>query len=143
MNPIKEIAVLERKLAAAKAKLTKQEGKRFALLAKKEGFQTIDLLIKALAAYASPVMKGKIGAGRATPAVSASKPAKAAGAKRKARAVITAELKAAVVADVKAGELSNAQIAKKHGLSVPSVQNIKKAAGLVSNTAKKAPKKAE
>jgi transposase-like protein len=50
---------------------------------------------------------------------------------RKPRAKITEELRTAMVAAMKAGESSSAEIATRFGVSIPTVQNIKKAAGLV------------
>jgi len=60
---------------------------------------------------------------------------------RPKRAKITAAVRATVKNLVKAGK-SGAQIAKAAGISSASVQNIKKALGLVK-TAKKAPRKAK
>lgn len=127
MNYQTTIQKLETRIAKIRAKMAKQEGKQYLALAKKYGHQTIDELIKALAAYASPVMKGKIGITQAkTPAKVKSAAPKA---KRK-RAKIDDAKRKAIIADLKAGEMTAAKIADKNGVSVPSVNAIKKQAGL-------------
>jgi hypothetical protein len=57
---------------------------------------------------------------------------KAAKAGKRTRAKITPELKQQVIAAVQAGQ-SGAEISKALGMSLPSVQNIKKEAGLVKS----------
>ena len=91
-------------------------GKRnraLATLHKEHGFADVGAFIKALKAAAS-ASGGKVSAG---------------GKKRRKRAVITAETKAAVKALAQDGKTS-AEIARTAGISVPSVQNIKKELGL-------------
>ncbi|MBP6506591.1 MAG: helix-turn-helix domain-containing protein [Opitutaceae bacterium] len=107
-------------LAAARAKVSKLEqaiaakrNRALATLHKEHGFADVGAFIKALKAAAS-ASGGKVSAG---------------GKKRRKRAVITAETKAAVKALAQDGKTS-AEIARTAGISVPSVQNIKKELGL-------------
>jgi hypothetical protein len=57
------------------------------------------------------------------------KVAKKSGRRRK-RTTITPELRNNIIAEIKSGA-TGAAVAKKFGVSVPTVQNIKKAAGLI------------
>lgn len=50
---------------------------------------------------------------------------------KKTRTKITPELKEAIGVDLKGGEMTDKAIAEKHGVSVPSIQGIKKSLGLV------------
>lgn len=138
MNYEKEIQRLEKKLAVAKVKLAKKQGEKWRQLAKDNGFATIDLFIKAMAPFASPVLKGKLGAGTKT-AVPVTAAAPVQVQKRRKRAVIDTKKREGIIADLKAGKMTAAQVAEKHKVSLPSVSNIKKAAGLVKS--KKAAKK--
>ncbi len=63
----------------------------------------------------------------------ATKPAAPAKKKRRKRAVITDDTRDQVQKLVKAGK-SGAEIARAVGISLPSVQNVKKALGLVKKT---------
>ncbi len=132
MDYAKTIQKLEAKIAKIKAKSAQQNGKRFLALAKQYGHQTIDEFIKALAPYASPVMKGKLGAKKGEAAAPAKVAAPASGKKgKRTRAKIDDAKRNAVIADIKAAKMTAIEISAKHGVSVPSVNNIKKAAGLV------------
>lgn len=127
MSYAQTIQKLEARIAKVKAKMVKQEEKHYVTIAKKYGHATVDEFIKALAPYASPVMKGRINGGSAKAgAAAAAKPGK-----KQKRARIDETKRSAIVADLKAGELTAAVIATKHGVSMPSVNMIKKAAGLV------------
>ncbi len=118
-------------LTTAKAKLAQQEQ---ALIRDRElalaklpdsfGYADINSFIKALkdAANGTP-RKGK-------KASKAGKAPKAEKASKRPRAKITPALKQKVIAAVQKGK-SAGEIAKSFGLSVPSVHNIKKEAGLV------------
>lgn len=64
------------------------------------------------------------------------RPAKGSGGKKRTRAVITDETRAEVKKLVSAGK-TGTEIAKTVGISLPSVQNIKKALGLVESRKKK------
>lgn len=99
----KEVAKLQRKLAKSRAKLLQ--------LPAKFGFASV-------AEFVAAVQDAAKGAGAAGPA------------KGRTRAKITPETKEKVKALVKEGK-TGAEIAKVLGISVPSVQNIKKELGLV------------
>jgi sugar-specific transcriptional regulator TrmB len=60
-----------------------------------------------------------------------------ASATRKGRARLTDDDKAAIVADLKKGEMTGSEIAEKHGVSQPTVNGLKKAAGLTKPKGKK------
>jgi hypothetical protein len=136
------------KLEKAKADLQQLESKisaeRVAALAKLPsdfGYSSLDLFIKALkeAAKTGGKTKGKgsraakAGAGKAAKAAPAAKAAKAA-----KRAKITDEIKAQVKALSEAGKTGK-EIARTLGISAPSVQNVKKALGLVKPRSASAP----
>jgi len=117
-------------LTAAKAKLAAQEQAIFqereqalAKLPASHGYADLNSFIKALKAAAGAPRKGKK-VGKAVKAPKAEKPAK------RVRAKITPELKQQVIAAIQEGK-SGAEIVKALGISLPSIQNIKKEAGLV------------
>jgi hypothetical protein len=118
---IKELEVTKAKIVALEKSIAKRLRKELASLHDKYGFSSLQEFIRAL--------KGSSGA---APRKSASKakPAKSSGKKRAKRSVITDETRAAVKKQVEAGK-TGSQIAKSLGISLPSVQNIKKALGLV------------
>lgn len=138
------ISVLQRAIAKRQADLQKLEKelaaeahKQFTVLPRQFGLKSIDALIKALAPYASPRMKALLKGGPAIAPAAAPKTAKAAPEKkaprkRRKRAKITDEIRAGVIAAVKAGGKTNQQIADEFGISVPSVGNIKAAAKLTA-----------
>jgi len=120
---------IKQEIAIAKAKVAELEGflknqGKLARLPFDFGYADLKSFIKALkrAAGAKPA--------RAAKAAKAAKAPKAAKAKRGKRARITPEMKEAVKASVMAGK-TGAAIAKELGISLPSVQNIKKEFGLV------------
>jgi hypothetical protein len=90
------------------------------------GFATRDELIAAL--RGSPAAGKR---GRPKKAKAAAAPGRKS---RRKRAKITPELRQNIIDAVKAGGTGNA-VAKKFGVSLPTVQNIKKAAGLVAKKA--------
>jgi len=111
---------IEKEIEIAKAKVAELEGflknqSKLAQLPFDFGYADLKSFIKAL--------KRAVGAKPA-------KAAKAPKAKRGKRTRITPEIKEAVKAAVVAGK-TGADIAKEFGISLPSVQNIKKAFGLV------------
>jgi hypothetical protein len=119
-------------LAKAKAKVERLEKSLQAVrdaalrnLHLQAGFATREELIEALRASSGGAKPGRK-PGRPAAAAAA---APAGGKKRKKRVEITKEMRDGVIAAAKAGETGGA-IAKKFGISLPSVQNIKKAAGL-------------
>jgi hypothetical protein len=115
---IKELEATKAKIVSLEKSIAQRLKRELASLHKNYGFPSLGEFVKAL--------KGASGSkGRKA------KPAKSAGkAKRRKRAVITEETRASVKKLVEAGK-TGSQIAKSLGISLPSVQNIKKAQGLV------------
>jgi hypothetical protein len=108
-------------LEAARAKITKleqaiaaEQSKELATLPAKYGFQDVNAFVKAVKAAAGGRSVGKV---------------KAGSGKRRKRAIITDETKNKVKSLTAAGK-TGADIAATVGISVPSVQNIKKELGL-------------
>jgi hypothetical protein len=106
-------------LEAARAKITKleqaiaaEQSKELATLPAKYGFQDVNSFVKAVKAASGGSSAGKV-----------------KGGKRRQRAVITDETKNKVKSLTAAGK-TGAEIATAVGISVPSVQNIKKELGL-------------
>jgi|SRR5580658_3414262 transposase len=119
---IKELEVTKAKIASLEKSIAKRLNKELASLHGKYGFNSLQEFIKALKGAGGGGGRRKAARGR---------PAKAAGkAKRHKRSVITDETRAGVKKLVEAGK-TGSQIAKSLGISLPSVQNIKKALGLV------------
>lgn len=120
-----------KKLAKARAQVEKLEqvmaakqNKVLAKLPAQYGFDDVEAFVAAVKA----ATKGR---------VSRRGVAKAASAKRRKRAVITPETKAKVKALAEAGK-TGGEIAKTVGISLPSVQNIKRELGLTKNRKKAA-----
>jgi hypothetical protein len=119
---IKELEVTKAKMAALERSIAKRLNKELASLHGKYGFNSLQEFIKALKGASRGGTRRKAPRGRS---------AKASGkAKRHKRSVITDETRAGVKKLVEAGK-TGSQIAKSLGISLPSVQNIKKALGLV------------
>lgn len=115
-TPLAQLAEYKKKVATLEKEIGSQNRKLLALPAK-FGFKTMSDFIAALQAAS-----GKSGkAAAATPASAKT---------RKKRAVITADTKTKVKALASEGK-TGAEIAKSLGISLPSVQNIKKELGLV------------
>jgi hypothetical protein len=139
MSFIDQIAELEKakaKIAQAEAKLAADRTNALAKLPGDYGFASLNDFIKALTAAAGKAGKAK--KAKAPKAPKAAKAPKAEKAGKRGRTKITPELKAQVIEAVKADK-SGAEIAKAFGISLPSVQNIKKEAGLVKSRATAAP----
>jgi hypothetical protein len=118
-----------RELNSTKAKVARLEqalAEELASLPAAYGFDS-------LKEFASAI-KAAGGSGR-----SAGRPRKAAASKKRKRAKITDAVRAKVKAFVKAGK-SGSAIDKALGISLPSVQNVKSALGLVNKREKAAPK---
>ena len=135
-NTLKAIQETKSKLASLEKKAAVEQKARIQNLHKEAGFATRQELIDALQNLGGTATKKAKTRGRK--ATKASKPAKAPkakkavkkGAKKRAkRTVITAELKKGIIGALKAGG-TGAAIAAKFGVSVPTLHNIKKAAGL-------------
>ena len=119
---IKELEMTKAKMAALEKSIAKGLSKELATLHKRYGFASLAEFIKALRLSAGSGLRRKGRRGR---------PAKATDkVKRRKRAVITDETRAGVKKLVEGGK-TGSQIAKTLGISLPSVQNIKKALGLV------------
>ena len=116
-NKLKELEAAKTKIAQLEKSIADEMAQELAALPAKFGFGSVQAFLKAVKAASR--------GGR--------KPAKSA---KRTRAVITPETKAKVKELVAAGKTGK-QIAKVAGISVPSVQNIKKELGLVKAKAKK------
>jgi len=116
---------LKAKVARLEAQLAHERNLELAGLPKQFGFEVVSEFLAAVKAAAGAAGK----AGR--------RKAGAAGSGRRKRAVITVQTRARVKTLAEAGK-TGAEIAKAVGISLPSVQNIKKALGLVKNRGAKA-----
>jgi hypothetical protein len=114
-DKLKELATARTKIAQLESEMASELGKELAALPAQYGFESAKAFIKAVKMAAS----GKTKAGRS-------------GGKRRTRAVITDATRAQVKKMVEADK-SGAEIAKALKISLPSVQNIKKALGLVKS----------
>jgi DNA-binding NarL/FixJ family response regulator len=120
-DKIKQLLVLKQRAGALEAAVAAERTHALASLPNKYGFNSVDEFITAVRAAG-----GTSGAPRGRKASSGGpKPTK-----RKRRMKITDETRAEVKKLVRAGK-TGAQIAEQVGISLPSVQNIKKALGLV------------
>ena len=127
----KQIAATKAKLEALEKKAAAEISKKLANLHKTVGYASRADLIAALQG-----LEGGAKRGRKPKAAAAKKAGRPAAKKRAKRTKITEELKASVIEAVKAGK-KGAAIAKEFGISIPSLQNIKKAAGLTKPRGKK------
>jgi hypothetical protein len=112
---IKELEVTKAKMIALEKSIAKRLRKELATLHDKYGFPSVADFLQAV----------KFAAGRGGRG-----PAAKGAVKRRRRAVITDETRASVKKLAESGK-TGAQIAKTLRISLPSVQNIKKALGLV------------
>jgi hypothetical protein len=117
-DKIKELTAAKFKVAELEATIASE----LAALPASYGFESVDTFIKAVRA-ASGKRRGR------KPGAAKSASAKAAPKARK-RAKITDETRAEVKKLVEAGK-TGSEIAKAVGISLPSVQNVKKQLGLV------------
>ncbi len=126
---IKELEAARSKVAALEAALAKKN-QALASLHTKHGYDNVDDFITALKEAGG---RGSRGRGRraAAPAAPVASSSSSAGSrKRSKRAKITPEIKQELKTLVGQGK-TGAVIAKTLGISLPSVQNIKKELGLV------------
>lgn len=114
---IKALALTKAKVAELEKSIATELNKELAGLPGKYGFDSLPEFFNAVSAAAKG---GKRSVAKAP----------AGAKKRRTRAVITADTRAKVKSLVEAGK-TGAEIAKSVGISLPSVQNIKKALGLV------------
>jgi hypothetical protein len=120
---VKELEAAKAKVQELEQSLAKERRQKLSRLPADFGFDSLSAFIRALKDAAGPRRGGAA--------------AKASGGKGKRgkRARLTPELKEKVKAAVDAGK-TGAAIAKEFGISVPSVQNIKKEFGLVKKRSK-------
>lgn len=126
-DKLKELEVARAKLATLEQSLADELKNELAALPAKFGFESVGEFVRAVNAAA--------GGGRGRGRRRGRPPGKKAGAKkggrgRRTRAVITDETRAQVKKMVDAGK-TGSEIAESLKISIPSVQNIKKALGLV------------
>ena len=119
-NKMKELHAARAKLASLEKSIAEEMSKELAALPAKFGFDSAAEFIRAVRAATG---------GRKSPRRGGAAK-KGKGGKRRTRAVITDETRAQVKKMVEAGK-TGGQIAATLKISVPSVQNIKKALGLV------------
>lgn len=111
-NKIKALEAARAKISKLEQAIAAEQSKELASLPAKYGFQDTASFIKAVRAASGGRVAGKT-----------------KGGKRRKRALITEETKSKVKSLSAAGK-TGAEIADIVGISIPSVQNIKKALGL-------------
>lgn len=124
-DKLKALAATKAKVAQLEESITAELNQELAALPAKYGFDNLPAFFTAVKS-ASGRKAGRKTRGPAKATRSAAK----AGGKRRKRAVITADTKARVKSLVESGK-TGGEIAKSVGISLPSVQNIKKELGLV------------
>ena len=126
-DKIKELEAARAKVDSLEQSIAHERNKELAALPAKFGFESAREFVRAVNAAAGS------GSGRRRgrpPGKGKAAGAKKGGRKRRTRAVITDETRNQVKKMVDAGK-TGAEIAETLKISVPSVQNIKKALGLV------------
>ena len=125
---IKELEAARAKVDELEQKIAAERTSELAALPASFGFESVAAFVKAVRAAAGgkPVKRRKARKARKA----AGKPKKQPKKKTRTRAKITDETRAEVKKLVEAKK-TGAEIAKALGISLPSVQNIKKALGLV------------
>jgi hypothetical protein len=121
---IKELEATKAKLASLEQSIELEMEAELAGLPVKYGFESMQALIKRLKSI------GGVRAKKTRAPKAKSKVARPAAGQKRARATITEEMKLQVKALTEAGK-TGPEIAVAVGISMPSVQNIKKAFGLV------------
>ena len=116
---IKQLEAAKANLARLQNAVSKHLQKELAGLPHAYGFDSLKGFLRAVTAASGGKAAGSGGKAR-----------KAGAKKRRKRAIITDATRAAVKKLAEAGK-SGAEIAKEVGISLPSVQNVKKALGLV------------
>lgn len=115
-DKIKELEATKAKVASLVKAIESERNQELRTLPAKYGFDNVNDFVKAVKAAAGGRGGKKSGGAK--------------GGKRRTRAVITEETRAQVKKLVAAGK-TGTEIASTVGISLPSVQNIKKALGLV------------
>jgi len=131
-NTLKAIKATKAKLASLEKKAAAEQRKRIVNLHKDAGFETREDLIAALQTLGGTPNKGR---GRKAKKTTRKAVAKKGPKKRAKRTVITDGLRKNIISALKAGG-KGAEVAKRFGISVPSLHNIKKAAGLTKTRKK-------
>lgn len=128
-SKIKELAQYKAKVASLESAIETARLNQLRNLHTEAGFDSREELIAALRGLGKGKRKGR----RGRPAKKAAAKKKTAGRKgkkgRKGRAVITPALRSRIEAAARGGATGQA-IARKFDVSLPTVQNIKRAAGL-------------
>jgi hypothetical protein len=119
-DKIKTLAITRARVAELEKSIATELNRELAALPGNYGFDSLPAFFEAVKAAS----RGK--AGRQPKSANKAK----AGGKRRKRAVITTDTKSKVKSLVESGK-TGAEIAKQVGISLPSVQNIKKDLGLV------------
>jgi hypothetical protein len=130
-DKLKELEAARAKLASLEQSIAGELNKELSSLPAKYGYGSVAEFITAVKGASGG--GGRRGRRRGRPpggGAKAATPAKTRGRKRRTRAVITDETRAQVKKMVNDGK-TGAQIAEQLSISLPSVQNIKKALGLV------------
>jgi DNA-binding CsgD family transcriptional regulator len=123
IDKIRKLEATKAKLAALEKTVASELQHELASLPAKYGFDGLPAFFKAVRDASS---------GRGKASRSAKSSGKAGARKRRRRAVITDATRAEVKKLAEAGK-TGAEIAKAVGISLPSVQNVKKALGLVKS----------
>lgn len=121
-DKIKALAATKAKVAELEKDIAAELNRELAALPGKYGFTSVAAFVKAVKSATGGKVSASSGGGGGGEK------------KRRTRAVITDETRAKVKAMVEEGK-TGAEIAKAVGVSLPSVQNIKKALGLVKDRA--------
>lgn len=131
-DKLKELEAARAKLASLEQSIQSELSKELAQLPGKYGFASADEFIDAVRAStgAGRGRRGRPARRGRPPGPAAAATKSVGGRKRRSRAVITEETRTQVKKMVEGGK-TGAEIAKAVGISLPSVQNIKKALGLV------------
>ena len=125
IDKIKKLEATKAKLAALEKSVASELTRELASLPGKYGYDSVASFFKAVRSAAS-------GRGKAAKVPAGRRAGKSGGRKRRRRAVITDATRAEVKKLSGAGK-TGAEIAKAVGISLPSVQNVKKALGLVKS----------
>lgn len=130
IDKLKELNAARAKVASLEQAIAAELNTELAALPAQYGFESVVDFVAAVAAAGKPSSQ-KTGKSK----VVAKPEASAKGKRRKKRAVITDATREEVKQLVAAGK-TGSEIAKVVGISLPSVQNIKKALGLVGKPGK-------
>jgi hypothetical protein len=129
-----ELTKIERRRERLQKQIQTRTKRQYAALPARVGLKSIDALILSLAPYASPRLRGRLGANGAESAVAA--PGRKRGNKSKGTRY-PAAVKAAVKAALIKGGQTAAQISQQYGPSVFSINDWKKQWGLAKSRKKK------